>query len=588
MRLQPRSVAAVCACFKLLQFMDRGVQNGSPLEFDVFIQRTTASTENTSGLFGALGSIYTVGTVIGCLAAALLLSRNWVAHRLMRDGMLLWVIGVLLSAFGFWAPNGMLSFVIFSAARMLVGVGGGVVSLSWPPYVEATSRDSERSLSMTLIETGTALGAAIGFVFSAGMSATLGWGAAYIVLALLMVVLLLPMVCCEPPASQQSAVPRPTLPLPHYRPTAAGGMDGGSGGGGSNEWAPSLVESPAARRPVSPLAGHLLADVAAEPSSGADPAASYDRGASYDGSCGLNIGVHASKARWLCCMPLGAPGALAIFLVGCSCGAACLQGLQVFFPAIAVELGVWRDEVDAAIHFGGGIVAGACVGGVAHGLVAERLVNKLGSSEERAARPALEARVLMLVISLTMASGGVLAVCLSRAMAGRLAGLSLVGIVITGALVLGSLGLQIRTPLLLVPSEHRPIAILFGTLAGYAGEFSGPPLVGLLKDAWAPLCKTIEVNGTRMVDPQCGASEDNQHGLGMVLVVPSLLALVASLLWLWAGSKIQPLRCSVSGGDDVMRIAARAAMAPPPGGDDAPDRRQSTELGGSMRRAAHL
>ena len=89
----------------------------SPLEFDVFIQRTTASTENTSGLFGALGSIYTVGTVIGCLAAALLLSRNWVAHRLMRDGMLLWVIGVLLSAFGFWAPNGMLSFVIFSGDR---------------------------------------------------------------------------------------------------------------------------------------------------------------------------------------------------------------------------------------------------------------------------------------------------------------------------------------------------------------------------------------------------------------------------------------------------------------------------------------
>ena len=117
MRLQPRSLAAVCACFKLLQFMDRGVQNGSPLEFDVFIQRTTASTENTSGLFGALGSIYTVGTVIGCLAAALLLSRNWVAHRLMRDGMLLWVIGVLLSAFGFWAPNGMLSFVIFSGDR---------------------------------------------------------------------------------------------------------------------------------------------------------------------------------------------------------------------------------------------------------------------------------------------------------------------------------------------------------------------------------------------------------------------------------------------------------------------------------------
>ena len=64
-RLKPRALAAVCAIFKLLQFMDRGVQNGSPIEFDAFIIRTTNSTANTAGLFGALGSIYSIGTVIG-------------------------------------------------------------------------------------------------------------------------------------------------------------------------------------------------------------------------------------------------------------------------------------------------------------------------------------------------------------------------------------------------------------------------------------------------------------------------------------------------------------------------------------------
>ena len=60
-----------CAVFKLLQFMDRGVQNGSPIEFDAFIQRTTNNTAHTASLFGMLGSLYTIGTVIGCCGAAL-------------------------------------------------------------------------------------------------------------------------------------------------------------------------------------------------------------------------------------------------------------------------------------------------------------------------------------------------------------------------------------------------------------------------------------------------------------------------------------------------------------------------------------
>ena len=304
---------------------------------------------------------------------------------------------------------------------------------------------------------------------------------------------------------------------------------------------------------------------------GRRPDGAADGGSGGSGGGG-GWGPLVAQARWLCCMPEEARGALAIFLAGCACGAACLQGLQVFFPAISVEIGLWIDEVDAAMHFGGGIVCGAVFGGVLHGLVAERFVSRLGAAV-RSAHPALEARVIILIVSFTMATGSVLAVGLSRCMAAHLANLSLVGIVLCGALLLGSLGLQVRTPLLLVPTAYRPAAIFMGTLAGYVGEFSGPPVVGILKDALAPLCKTIEVDGEQVVDPRCAASAADQRGLGTVLFMPSLLALAASLLFLWSATVIRKPACCAPA-HDVRRASSAAGAASY--GDE--QERRSTEL----------
>ena len=68
-------------------------------------------------------------------------------------------------------------------------------------------------------------------------------------------------------------------------------------------------------------------------------------------------------------------------------------------------------------------------------------------------------------------------------------------------------------------------------LRTYAGEFTGPPAVGMLKDVLAPLCKTIDVDGEEVVDPRCAASAANQRGLGTVLLLPAGLAVCAALIW---------------------------------------------------------
>eukprot|EP00966_Prymnesium_polylepis_P025170 580437-Prymnesium_polylepis.4 len=101
-------------------------------------------------------------------------------------------------------------------------------------------------------------------------------------------------------------------------------------------------------------------------------------------------------------------------------------------------------------------------------------------------------------------------------------------IVLTGAALLGSLGLQVRLPLLLSPVEAQPLAVLLSTLSAYCGEFTGPVATGLLKDVLAPHCRTDDT--TDRLDARC-ASAGEQHGLFLLLLAMSAVMLLDSFVW---------------------------------------------------------
>ena len=128
-----------------------------------------------------------------------------------------------------------------------------------------------------------------------------------------------------------------------------------------------------------------------------------------------------------------------------------LQGIQVFFPAIAVDLGVWPNEVDAAISFGGGIVLGAIVGGVCHGFAATKAASYFSVAGRG---DSSEARVLMLLFASTAALGACGSFAMDYAIVLKNPWAVTVLVMLVGALLLGSLGLQIRTPLLMTTSDE--------------------------------------------------------------------------------------------------------------------------------------
>ena len=199
-RLGPRVMVLLVCLFKMLQFIDRGVLGGAPSAFGAFIERTTGEVDSQSLLFAGISSVYSVGTLVGCSVAVAVLARGVAAYALLRAGVSIYILGVLGASMGFWMPDTPSSYYLFLGARAVVGFGAGCVTVTWPPFIEAVCPPRERSMAMSLVETGTAVGAAGGFIYSASVSASLGWGIAFLLLALAATAAIaLPMLVCQGP-----------------------------------------------------------------------------------------------------------------------------------------------------------------------------------------------------------------------------------------------------------------------------------------------------------------------------------------------------------------------------------------------------
>jgi hypothetical protein len=457
---------------KLLQFTDRTVQNGSPVEIGAFIERTTGVVSDQALLFAGISSVYTIGTIVGCCVAVWLLSGDagTPQHVLIFRGNALWTAGILLSGCAYSLPSVGSSFAFFIGARAVAGLGAGCVSVTWPPYIESLVASGGRSMAMTLIEAGTALGSAIGFFYSAVTTEALGWGMAYVLLGLTALVLV--------------TVPAFSLPSAARSPEETG-VD--------SQGMPTRLASASATAAAAATATATAAATTAAASAASSPFAQFL-----------------------------AP-AFVVTAVGSTAVNGMFIALQTFFPAIGVLTGLWADEKQAGALFGGAIVLGALLGSPAHGWAAEMLTARFASARSASASvpaslpasasPAskaasaglaakrqhpqhrttidtpyqhpngtaegkggriLEATILLAIVALTTGVGFIISLGMDVALITHDRLLANVAMVLVGAFLLGSIGLRVRIPMLLSTVPMQPYAVLISTLAGYVGEFSGP------------------------------------------------------------------------------------------------------------------
>ncbi|WP_327584118.1 MFS transporter [Nonomuraea sp. NBC_00507] len=122
---------------------------------------------------GTVGSLVAVGMMIGAALAGAAISRLG-PRRLLLTGAGAFSAGMLACAV---APG----FAVFGAARLLVGVGLGVVLPTLTAYVADLSEPGRRSRNVGLMMSGYALGALLAPLLGAGLLPHASWHWIYVI-----------------------------------------------------------------------------------------------------------------------------------------------------------------------------------------------------------------------------------------------------------------------------------------------------------------------------------------------------------------------------------------------------------------------
>ena len=160
----PLTVLLFLSTINMVNFIDRGIVPGAPVEFSEFISRTLHKDCDSQGVWlGLLTSSF-----IGCYSIASLvfghLVRSVRPFRLLGAGLSIWLLALVLSGLAQWLADGPATFYFFLFARALSGVGEAAFQCIVPPYVEDFAPPGAKTLWLgvffTAIPTGTALGCA--------------------------------------------------------------------------------------------------------------------------------------------------------------------------------------------------------------------------------------------------------------------------------------------------------------------------------------------------------------------------------------------------------------------------------------------
>ncbi|MEU0312042.1 MFS transporter [Nocardioides sp. NPDC006273] len=166
-------IAAGFAALEGYDLASYGVTVPSLLQSDLGVTKVSA---------GHVGSLLAVGMLIGAGLCAVLI-RRFGSRRLLFAGAGLFSIGTLTCAL-------VQDFGLFGLARMLVGVGIGIVLPTLTAYVADVSEPSRRSRNVGIMMAGYAGGALMSAVLAASLLPDYSWRWIYAIGALPALVLL--------------------------------------------------------------------------------------------------------------------------------------------------------------------------------------------------------------------------------------------------------------------------------------------------------------------------------------------------------------------------------------------------------------
>ncbi|OQS01200.1 Major Facilitator Superfamily (MFS) [Achlya hypogyna] len=481
------SIFALLCAINMLNYIDRGIIPGSPVQFQGFISRSlksgNATTEETNTYMGLLVSAFIAGYSVFSIAFG-----YWAIYYrpfvLIAVGMTTWCVAMVLC--GLSEPFNSLPVLIIG--RVLSGVGESSFQAIAPSFIDDHAPPAKRTLWLGIFYCGITVGTALGYFYSALFASSIGWPWAFHFEGIMMVPLVLICMFCMP---AQFNVP--------------------AGATGDRERAHTMT--PEVRGP-----SRAAVEI---------HTATHDGDLSHECIMQSTFSLVAQVAEDEEVKKVSLPREIWSILtsplfmlvaLGSAAYIFSISGLGAFGPSLLIGLGLF-EESSAAMVFGAILVVAGTIGTLLGGLFLDRSCALDADNEEFRMYKATRQLCMML------ATGTAFLVLSWIALDwGKVASIAILAIAL--AFLFGCVPASVVAILLSVDKRRRGLALGINTLLAHVlGDVPSPIVLGMLKDKWAPDCNTLE-DGTTL-NPLCA---NDRAGLKQTLLFPYLWLIWAIVL----------------------------------------------------------
>ncbi|RLN68584.1 hypothetical protein BBJ28_00023007 [Nothophytophthora sp. Chile5] len=472
-QLGKQGAIVLLCCINLLNYIDRGIIPGAPEKFDQFISNTLGvSVLRQSVYFGLLTSAFIASySIFSIVFGYLSLSHR--PFRIIALGMSVWVVAVVICGLAQAAD----SYYVLIIGRVVSGVGEASFQCTATPFINRNAPPARRSLYLGIYLASVTVGTALGYIYgSLFANSGMGWAGAYYLEGVVMACFV---VCCL------VIVPDELNKIPSNEPSHEGLEE---------KQSDDLVMV------ATPGDGEGKASVTAFLDSRVS---------------NLPMPKPSFVVEW---WGIFSSVPFLLVILGHASYTFSLAAMSTFSPAIFIGLGLFDSETTVSLIFGGLVAVTGTIGTPVGGLLVDRLAKKAPNSRCVIAVGALfyfmVGSVLLGLVMVAFANTKIACLIFLTACLFCMCALSVP---------------ETIAVLELFPESRRSMAIAANTLVIHAlGDVPSPIILGAIKDAWAPLCGTVEIDGEATLNPRC--SEDHD-GLRDVLLFAVLWLSWGILLW---------------------------------------------------------
>ncbi|RHY31108.1 hypothetical protein DYB32_003758, partial [Aphanomyces invadans] len=172
--------ALLCA-INMLNYIDRGIIPGAPVEFQAFVQKTvekqdlsvhaTRPPSNVSTYIGLLVSAFIASySIFICIFGYMSMTRR--PFLLSAIGLFTWVLAIVLCGLAKPLEN----FYVLLIGRLLSGIGESSFHATTPPFIDEFAPAKSRTLWLGVFYCGISVGTALGYTYGGIMGKIWDWG----------------------------------------------------------------------------------------------------------------------------------------------------------------------------------------------------------------------------------------------------------------------------------------------------------------------------------------------------------------------------------------------------------------------------